>query len=175
MLLRFLSLLVNPILIIVATVILRLLPHLPNFAPITAMALFGGAHLNKRYALEVPMLAMLISDFFLGFHDTMPYVYASFFMVGLLGLWVRDHNNWKNILVASFGSSILFFFVTNFGVWLSGWYPRTLNGLMESYLMAVPFFRGTLAGDLFYTGVFFGGYELMHSYLLKPALQAKKA
>jgi hypothetical protein len=167
---KFLTVLISPSVIIVGAVLLRLIPHLPNFAPIAAMALFGGTYLNKKYALVIPLLAMFVSDLFLGFHSTMPYVYSSFFLTGLIGLWLRSHKNWKNVLAASLGSSVLFFLVTNFGVWASGWYPQTLTGLTQSYLAAIPFFRNTLAGDLFYTGVFFGGYELAKAFLQKPSV-----
>ncbi|MDE2026737.1 MAG: hypothetical protein KGJ07_09700, partial [Patescibacteria group bacterium] len=81
--------LINPIVFILIDAVFRLIPHVPNFAPITAMALFGGVYLNKKYALMVPLIAMLISDIFLGFHATMPFVYASFLIIGLIGLWLK--------------------------------------------------------------------------------------
>lgn len=151
-----------PIAIIVFAVTLRLLPHPPNFAPIAAMALFGGCHLAKKYALVIPLLAMLISDLFLGFHSTMPFVYGSFLATGLFGIWLKNHKSVLNVFGVSLFSSILFFLVTNFGVWLSGGlYPKTLQGLLDAYVMAIPFFRNTIIGDLFYVGLFFGSYEIV--------------
>lgn len=150
----------NPLLIIVIAVVLRLVPHPANFAPIAAMALFGGVYLNKKYALVVPMLAMFVSDLFLGFHDTMVFVYGSFLLTGIIGLWLKKHQKAQNIILASFVSSIIFFVITNFGVWLVGnMYPKTLTGLLECYTAAIPFFRNTILGDLFYVGIFFFGYE----------------
>jgi uncharacterized membrane protein len=148
-------------------ILLRLLPHLPNFTPIAATALFGGVYLNKKYAFFVPILAMFISDIFLGFHSTMPYVYGSFILTGLIGLWLKNHKNTQNIIGATLLSSVLFFLITNFGVWAGGWYPKTLSGLMQSYVMAIPFFRNTILGDLCYTGVFFGAYELAQLLIIR--------
>ncbi|MBI3290537.1 hypothetical protein HYZ78_04025 [Candidatus Microgenomates bacterium] len=154
--------LINPFLIILIAIVLRLAPHEPNFAPITAMALFGGAYLNSRYALIVPLAAMFVSDIFIGFHSTMPFVYASFLLSGLIGLRLRNHKNVLNVVAASFGASVLFFLITNFGVWLvGGLYPHTGSGLVQCFINAIPFFRNTVLGDFFYTGLFFGGYELV--------------
>lgn len=159
---------VTPIAIIFFAVVLRLLPHPPNFAPIAAIALFGGTYLDKKYALMVPLLVMLISDFFLGLHQTMAFVYGSFLLIGLIGLWLKKHKNLKKILLATISSSILFFIITNFGVWLVwDFYPKNLTGLLQSYFLALPFFRNTLLGDLFYTGLFFGSYELLLWFLMQ--------
>jgi hypothetical protein len=168
----------SPLLVILVAVLLRLLPHLPNFTPIAAMALFGGAYLNKKFVFIIPILAMFVSDIFLGFHQTMPYVYGSFILAGVIGLWLKNHKSAKNVICASLISSILFFLITNFGVWAAGWYPKTLSGLFESYVMGIPFFKNTVFGDLIYTGLFFGGYELMRvlasRYSLKKAFVNKK-
>jgi len=149
------------IILIIGAAFARIMPHLPNFTPIAATALFGGVYLNKRYAIIIPLAAMLVSDFFIGFHDLMPYVYGSFILTGLIGMWLRTHKNLKNIIGASLLSSVLFFLITNFGVWASGMYARDLSGLGQSYVMAIPFFRNMLMGDLFYTGAFFGAFELI--------------
>lgn len=149
------------IFMIISGVVARLLPHLPNFTPIAATALFGGVYLKKRYALIIPLAAMFISDIFIGFHSMMPYVYGSFVLTGLIGMYLRTHKNVQNVSAAALVSSILFFLITNFGVWAGGMYTRDLSGLWQSYVMAIPFFKNTLLGDLFYTGAFFGAYELV--------------
>lgn len=161
---------VTPIAIILFAVVLRLLPHPPNFAPIAAIALFGGTYLDKKYALIVPLLIMFISDFFLGLHQTMAFVYGSFLLTGLIGLWLKKHKSLKNILLATMSSSVLFFIITNFGVWLVwDFYPKNPTGLLQSYFLALPFFRNTFLGDLFYTGLFFGSYELLLWFLIQKA------
>ena len=163
---------INPTLIIGLAVLARLVPHIPNFTPIAAMALFGGVYLNRRYAILVPLAAMAFSDVFIGFYSpvVMVFVYGSFVLTGLIGLWLKKRKDLGNVIFAAVGASVLFFLITNFAVWLGGWYPRSIAGLIESYTLALPFFRNTLVGNLFYTGVFFGGYELVLKLVRKPAL-----
>lgn len=153
---------ISPLLVIAFAVILRVVPHPANVAPIAAMALFGGAYLDKRYTLAVPLIAMLLSDLVIGFHNTMPFVYGSFVIIGLIGLWLRNHKTLVNTIGATLISSSLFFLITNLGVWLvGGLYPKTLQGLLNAYFYAIPFFRNTIVGDLFYVGLFFGAYQLI--------------
>ena len=138
--------LISPLLVILIAGLMRLVPHLPNFTPIAAM---------------------FISDIFLGFHQAMPFVYGSFILTVVIGLWLKNNKSAKNIICASLISSILFFLITNFGVWAGGWYPKTLSGLLESYIMGIPFFKNTVLGDLCYSGVFFGCYELAQLLIIK--------
>jgi len=131
---------------IVLAVITRLLPHPPNVAPITGMALFAGySFSDKRMAFLLPLLCMFITDLFLGFHIIMPFVYLSFMMISYIGINSKKIGN-GTIL----GSSLLFFLVTNLGVWYLG-YPNTLAGLVSCYTLALPFFVNTIIGDLFFS------------------------
>jgi hypothetical protein len=153
----------------------RLVPHAWNFTPIAAMALFGGVYLDKKYAIIIPLAALFLSDLFLGFNQSMPYVYGSFIITGLIGMWLRTHKTFGNIVLGTLVSSIIFFLVTNFGFWLAfSLYPKTWAGQMEAYLMALPFFRNTLLGDLFYTGAFFGAYEFMKMLAAKKSFTLLK-
>lgn len=142
---------------------------IPNFAPIGALALFGGAYLqDKRWAFILPITAMLLSDLVLGFHNTMIYVYASFVMIVALSRMV---NFGKVSVVRTFSttliSTVLFFLVTNFGVWAStGMYEMTFSGLMTSYVAGLPFLKYSLMGDLFYVAVFFGTFETVRRFVL---------
>lgn len=139
----------------------RLLPHPANFTAIAAIALFGGVYLEKRFAFVVPILAMLMSDYFIGFYSGMYWVYGSFVLIGLIGVWLKNHKKPLYILGGTFASSILFFVVTNFGVWMTpgSMYAPTWAGLVECYVLAIPFFRNTLSGDLFFVAVMFAAYE----------------
>jgi len=143
----------------------KFLPHIPNFAPIAALALFGGTYLNKRYALIIPIAAMLIADYFIGFYNPyiMASVYGSFILIGFIGIWLRNHKTLPNIVGGTLFGSIIFFLITNFAVWVvpQSLYPRTAQGLIDCYIMALPFFRNTIAGDLFYVTIFFGAYEIV--------------
>ncbi|MDO8513227.1 MAG: hypothetical protein Q7S37_01885 [bacterium] len=145
-------------------VVARLLPHPANFAPISALALFSGAYLSRRNAIIIPLAAMLISDIFLGFHIIMPYVYTSFLIVALLGVYLKNNIKFRNIFALSLSGSLIFFIITNFGVWLqSGMYPHTLTGLASCFTLAIPFYRNTLLGDLVYTTAFFGIYAFVEN------------
>lgn len=141
----------------------RLIPHAPNFTPIAAMALFGGVYLSKKTAFILPLSAMFVSDFFLGFYEfkIMAAVYGSFLFCVALGLWLKKNKNWKYILGSSFLTASIFFFVTNFAVFaFTPWYAKTFSGFLQCYFMALPFLKNNLMGDIFYTTVFFGAYEL---------------
>lgn len=146
--------------IVCMAIVLRLLPHSPNVAPIAALALFSGAMIPNRWGFIIPVVALFISDFFLGFHATMPFVYGSFIAIALMGTFLKNRISLVKTGMTSIAGSILFFLVTNFGVWAtSSMYERTFSGLMRSYQMGIPFFRNTLLGDLFYTALFFFAYR----------------
>lgn len=166
---------------VISGVLLRLAPHIPNFTPITAAALFGGVYLNKRSALFIPLLTLAVSDYLLlyinpyntpmvnfhiiyplsaMFHSTTLYVWGSFTISGLIGLWLRKHNKPTYIIVASLFASLQFFLITNFGVWAGGYYGRGIDGLVQSYLMGLPFYRYTLLGDLLYATLLFSLYNI---------------
>lgn len=155
--------------IILLAVVARLIPHAPNFAPIGGLALFSGANFKKKWALIIPLSAMFFSDIFLGFHDTIVYVYASFIAIALIGGFIKKMK-WQPLVAASLISSLLFFLVTNFGVWAAGsMYQKNLGGLMESYAFGIPFFRNTVISDLFYTFSFFYGYKFLSNFDLRKS------
>lgn len=137
---------------------LRLIPHMPNVAPIAALALLSGVTLRRPWSLIVPLVAMLASDIFIGF-DTLPItlsVYASFALTVVIGQWLARQKNPMHLLSASFVSSSLFFIITNAAVWqFSKMYPPTITGLGLSYYYGLPFFRNTLLGDLLWTVTLF--------------------
>jgi hypothetical protein len=151
---------------------LRLVPHPPNFSPIDAMALFSGAHLGRRaLAFAAPLAALLLSDALLGFYSGMEFQYLSVALIVLVGALALSRLSVVRLGGAALASSVLFFAVTNFGTWLvSGMYPHTLAGLSACYAAAVPFFRNTLAGDLFYSALLFGGFAVMAHFV--PRLRA---
>ncbi|MCI0450516.1 MAG: hypothetical protein L0Y79_12175 [Chlorobi bacterium] len=171
------------VILILFAVFSRLIPHPMNFAPITAIALFSGAYLNKKYAFIIPLIALVISDTFIGFYSYIYWVYGTFLLIALIGLWlksrVENSNGFKKagyIFGTAFVSSVIFFLVTNFGVWTSGmFYEMNFSGLIQSYTMAIPFFRNSLAGDLFYVTAMFGIYEIVKKYTEAITLEKSKA
>ncbi|MFN3871703.1 MAG: DUF6580 family putative transport protein [Ignavibacterium sp.] len=162
-------------LMVFAAAFVRLIPHPPNFAPIAAMALFGGAYFNKKsFAFAVPLAAMFLTDLIIGFHSGMWIVYLSFALIVVIGMLMLKKVSVKNVVLASVTASISFFIITNFGVWASGtMYPKNIAGLIECYVAAIPFIQNTLLGDLFFSGVMFGVYEFAKAKL--PVLSEAKA
>ena len=164
----------------------RVIPHPPNFSPIEAVALFGGAYFAKRqWALVVPLAAMFASDLVLGLVNGGIYwsyfasagyllVYACIALSTVLGFGLRGKVSGGRVLAYSLAGSVLFFVVTNFGAWLgSPAYPQTAAGLLAAYVAGIPFFQWTVLGTLFYAALLFGGFELLRKRM--PALQAQTA
>jgi hypothetical protein len=151
---------------------LRLVPHPPNFSPIDAMALFSGAYLGRRgLAFVAPLAALLLSDVVLGFYHGMATVYGTVALIVLIGRWVSLRRTPVRIAAAALASSVIFFVITNLGMWLfSGFYPVTYAGLVACYTAAIPFFQNTVAGDLFYVTLLFGGFAVAER--LVPSLRA---
>lgn len=149
---------------------LRLLPHPPNFTPVATIALFGGVYLSRKIALILPISAMMISDIFIGSYEIslMVSVYGSFLIMVGIGFWLAHHKKWYTIGGGAVVSAVLFFLVTNFSVWVfTPWYPKTLEGIIQCYILALPFFKNTLFSTLFYTPIFFGTYELINIWVKK--------
>lgn len=157
--------------IIFAVVIFRFLPHPPNVSPVLAISLFAGATFtDRRLMFIVPLLAMLLSDLVLGMHDTMVYVYAALGLSVMMGMWLQSRRSVVLVTGVTLGASLMFFIVTNFGVWLSGihQYPMDAQGLMQSYVAGIPFLQNSILGNLFFTALIFGSYELIKRY--QPSL-----
>lgn len=155
----------NILLIILFTsfaVLTRLTPHPPNFTPLISIAIFCGILFKNKYGFFIPFIAMVVSDLWLGFHDILFYVYFSLFLCFTLGYLFRKHINLKNIIYLSFSGSVIFFIVSNFGVWLIG-YPKSIEGLITCYYAAIPFFHNTLLSTLIYSTVFSVSYQYLNN------------
>ena len=143
------------------------IPQLGNFTPVFAVALFGGAYIrDRKMALIVPMLAMVISDALIGFHGLMWLVYGCMAITTWLGMGLTQHGarsaSPAQILGRVLAGSVLFFIASNFAVWAGGtMYPHTPGGLLQCFVAAVPFWRNELIGSLLWSGVLFGGYALL--------------
>ena len=148
--------------------LLRVLPHAANFAPIGAIALFGGVYLNRRVALLVPLSAMIISDYFIGFDSwsQRAVIYGAFILIGLVGMLIRRKKNVFTVVGGSLSASVIFFLVTNCVFLYSpdGLYGHTWSQQILSYTNALPFFKPTLLSDFLYVTIFFGSYELVKAW-----------
>lgn len=157
------STLVLMISLAVFSILWRVLPHGWNMTPVLALALFAGARLQQpALRFIMPLAVMLLSDLLLGFHDTMLYVYGALLLVVLMGQGLGARGSLPAHAGVSVVGSLVFYLITNFGVWMSGaLYPMTGEGLVSSYVMALPFLWKTLAGDLFFVVSFFTVFRLL--------------
>jgi|TARA_B100000959_G_C14723526_1_gene517970 hypothetical protein len=148
-------------LIIFLVSLTRIFPHPPNFTPILALALFGGAYLpNKKTSFLIPISAMFLSDLILGFHSQIYGVYGCILILSFLGRTIQNKISIGNLAITGVIGSLIFFIITNFSVWLSGSiYPLTTTGLIECYTMAIPFFHNTLISTFVFLAILFTGYS----------------
>tara|TARA_A100000164_G_scaffold32058_1_gene24656 strand:- start:18 stop:533 length:516 start_codon:yes stop_codon:yes gene_type:complete len=130
----------------------RLLPHPPNFTPILSMAIFSGAIINTRIiAYLIPLVAMLISDLYLGFHSGMPIIYFSLALCVLIGTFLEAKVTILNFVLGISAGVIVFYLITNFSVWYgSGMYDYSFSGLITCYVMALPFLQNTIISSMIY-------------------------
>jgi hypothetical protein len=153
--------------LIVLAALSRILPHPYNFTPVGALGLFAGAYAGKPWAWLVAPVALLLSDLVIGLYNpvVMACVYLGFAAGGWLGrrFLVKRRTPWW-VAGTSVAHAGVFFIVSNFGVWLAGYYSRTVEGLVQCYVMALPFLANTLLGDLFYAAALFGLYEVAQSW-----------
>lgn len=156
--------------IIACLAIYRIVPHPVNVAPVMAMSLFAGATFDRKWlAVLIPIVSMFISDLVLGLHSVMPFVYGAMIATVFIGFLLRKTDSPLKILLAGISGSVLFFIATNFGVWLmTDLYPKTLSGLSQCYVMALPFFQKSLLGDVFFLAVLFFSYKYFLEKKLGP-------
>lgn len=154
----------------------RLIPHMPNFSPLGAIGLFGAAHFTKKWqAFLIPIAATWLSDLFINnvvyaqyypkftwFYEGFYWQYGSYLLIALAGLFIFRKVKVSTVLLGALTSTAIFFLVSNFGCWIgSTIYPQNFGGLMTCYAAGIPFLKGTLLGDLFYSGVLFGSFALL--------------
>ena len=172
------------IIITIIAAFFRLIPVMPNFSPLGAAALFGAAHFSKKYqAVIVPLFAVWLSDLFINnilYRDLFPgltlfyggfyWQYGSYLLISLGGIYIFDKVTIPRIFTASLSASVLFFIVSNFGCWFaSPLYPQNIEGLIACYTAGIPFFKGTLLGNLFYSAIIFSSFYALQ--MLYPALK----
>jgi hypothetical protein len=151
-----------------------LVPHPPNFTPLAAIALFAGAHLDRRAAFALAIGSLLVRDMILGVHVLMPVIYACYAFNVFLGSWLNGKHSPARIVRTSLIGSIAFFIVTNFASWIAfDTFSKTADGLLACYLAGIPYFRNTVASDLIYSLAMFGLFALAQSRI--PSLRQTTA
>lgn len=148
-----------------------LLGHPSNFSPIDAIALFSGCYFTGKYSkFIIPLLSVWVGDLFIDyiymhkfvlFYSGFYWQYSSYVVMVMIGIMISNRVKPFNVLGAGVCSSLVFFIVSNFGVWAgSGMYPHTILGITECYTAAIPFYNSTLLSDILYSTIFFGGFEV---------------
>ena len=155
-----------PICLILVLSFSRLIPHPWNFTPILAVGIFSGFYFkNFILSLFIVILSMFIGDLFLGFHSTMFFTYISLALAVVIGLFIK-HFKFTEILFSGLASSVCYFIITNFGAWLTlEMYEKNFAGLLQSYVLAIPFFHNTLISTLLYLIVL----KLLFDLVIKKA------
>ena len=159
-----------PYIFVVLAVLIRFLPHPWQFTPVAASLLFFGARGSKRQ-LWLPVALLAVSDLILNrfvyhyaFGLDQLVIWAWYAAIIWMGTGLRDRQKPVPVIGAALASSISFFVITNFMVWLTGnMYPMTWGGLVTCYDAAVPFFRHTLEGDLMFTVAMFATPVVLHA------------
>lgn len=152
--------------LIMLGVISRLLPHPPNFTSISSIALFSAFYLRNCWlSFAIVFSTLFLSDYILVFHATLPFVYLSFGLIILMGYKLKSEIRLFYIAMVCVATSLLFFFITNFGVWMTDFlYPKTLQGLEMCYVAAIPFLMNQIGGDLTYSLLLFGCFALWKNF-----------
>lgn len=166
----------------------RIIPHMPNFSPLGAIGLFGAAYFAKKWqAFLIPIAATWLSDLFINnviyaqyypkftwFYQGFYWQYGSYLLIAFAGIFIFRKINPQRVIAGALTSTAIFFLVSNFGSWIgSTTYPQNFSGLMTCYAAGIPFLKGTLLGDLVYSGVLFGSFALAQKQF--PVLQLRNA
>lgn len=142
-------------------VISRIIPHLPNMTSVGAVALFSGSRYGLKKGVIIVLSTMLMTDIVRGLHPVMWATYGSLFLTVLIGTVIHKSRTFYKTTTAMLASSLVFYLLTNFAVWAmpGSMYPKTAEGLISCYVLALPFFRNSLVGDLIYGTSLFIGYD----------------
>jgi hypothetical protein len=160
-----------PIMLILILALARLIPHPMNFTPVIAVAIMSGYFFKNIYlSFATLIISMLVADLFIGFYENMIFVYLSLLLISFSFYKLSKKINFKNLFIYGFAGSVIFFIFSNFGVWVLGSpgvsnlpYDKSLSGLIECYVFAIPFFPNTFLSTLIFS------YPAIYIYKSLPA------
>jgi hypothetical protein len=172
-------------LLIMATASSRCIPHMPNFSPLCALCIFGGAHFKNKYvAIVMPLLSVWLSDLFLNnviynaqsftlFYSGWYWQYGTYTLLAMFSfLWLRKNANPRFVFGSSLLATALFFLITNFGCWIGNmFYAQNMSGLLTCYVAGFPFLKNALVGDLVFSLILFGGFYFASKRIPQLRLQ----
>ena len=165
-----------PVGLVLILALSRLIPHPWNFTPVIAVAMMSGYFFKNIYfSLSILLISMLIADIFIGFYENMIFVYISLMLITFVFFKISKKVNFKNLFIYSFAGSLIFFMISNFGVWVLGSpgvydiaYEKSLSGLIECYILAIPFFGNTFLSTLIFA------YPAIFIYRALPARSSSR-
>ena len=157
-----------PLILIAILIVARLIPHPPNFTPVIAVAIMSGLLFRNLYlSYGVLIAAMFLSDMLIGFYSNMFFVYLPLILISFYFFKITAKVNGRNLFIFGFLGSLIFFVLSNFGVWLtSDMYTKDINGLINCYILAIPFFKNTLASTIIFSyATFFANYYIQRKFI----------
>ena len=159
-----------PLILILLMVFSRLIPHPPNFTPIIAVAIMSGYLFKNLYlSISVLFFSMIVGDMFIGFYSNMFFVYFPLFIIAYFCFFKNNKINAKNLFIYGISSSLIFFIISNFGVWVSsGMYEKNIAGLVNCYIMAIPFLKNTLISTVLFSYLSFISVNTFNKIAKKP-------
>ena len=162
-------------LLVAVAAALRVVAHPWNFTPIGAIALFSGATFRQRWMkFAFPLVALFAGDLFVGLYKLMFIIYLSFLVSVAIGVWIGEERKLTRLAGGTFLGALQFFLITNFAIWATfQTYPKTGAGLVACYAVGLPLFWNTLAGDVFYVVLLFGGYALAERFFASESPAAE--
>ena len=137
----------------------RFIPHPPNFTSLLALSFYVPALLGIRY-LPALIIAFIFTDFFIGFHSLVLFTWGSVIIIGLISKYFAKTFSLR--LTGALAGALIFFIVTNFGVWTYGYYEYSLEGLLLCYTLALPFFAYSFVSTLIFSVIIETIYKFYH-------------
>ena len=151
------KLILTSISIFLALAMSRFIPHPPNFTSLLALSFYVPVLFGLRY-IPVLLISFVITDLVIGYHSGTHWTWGSVLVIGLMSQYFSKNINLR--LVGSLFGAFIFFLITNFGVWISGMYSLTVNGLVECYTLAIPFFTYSLISTILFSLLIETGYKI---------------
>ena len=138
--------------VFIALAMSRFIPHPPNFTSLIALSFYIPAIFGMRY-LPALLISFIITDYIIGFHNTVIFTWGSVILISLISKYFL--NTIITRIIGALSGAVIFFIITNFGVWFAGMYEANLEGLIQAYVMGLPFF----------------GYSLISTFIFSAAIE----
>ena len=140
----------------------RFIPHPPNFTSLLAISFYIPFFMGRNYIPAI-LISFVITDLIIGYHNTTHWTWGSVLLIGLIAKYFP--NKLSTRIIGAMSGAIIFFIITNFGVWTTGMYGLTISGLKASYILAIPFLTYNLISTLLFSVIIETGYKILYTKL----------